>query len=146
MARQTLIPNQGFCFAVPIQDLDLRDLHEPGYMHPERIQVGDLVTTYYSLTGSKSNPKMPYQVVSVKEEAETRSGFLIKTKAPDGKCLALDGSWWIPVQPALAKKKQEPVETQAVAAVRAFVRWCDRHDWGRVPKKLERQLREVAHE
>jgi rhamnose utilization protein RhaD (predicted bifunctional aldolase and dehydrogenase) len=37
-------------------------------------------------------------------------------------------------------------ESEAEAACAAMVKWCDKNDWGSVPKKLELQMRRATRE
>jgi hypothetical protein len=45
---------------------------------------------------------------------------------------------------ALASPSSSGPESEAEAACAAMVKWCDKNDWGSVPKKLELQMRKAC--
>jgi hypothetical protein len=44
----------------------------------------------------------------------------------------------------LGEDRSSGPESEAEAACAAMVKWCDKNDWGSVPKKLEERLRNAC--
>ena len=112
---------------------------QPSNPEPELLKVGDTVYTHYAREGLTPVAGISFRIVNIATDQQTSSGFYIRAREVYGEReLTLCGSWWLPCDGVSWTEV-----SKAKAAIEALIKWCDgrKGDWGCVPKKLERQLR-----